>query len=388
MPETSVPNLKEFDLTLIPKHIYEKIDRKKLAEDESNFNPVTSGAYKLKKWERHQTITLEADSNSFLFHEDQISEIVFKVIPDYTSRILQLKKGEIDFMDAVRVEDVTELKQNNDLVIVSVYGRDYDYIGWNNVDPEAFSIGNIKPNKYFGSRNVRKALSMAINRKEIFDEYLLGMGELAASPISPIFKSAYNKSVKPYEFNPDEAKRLLTAEGWVDLDNDGILEKGSDKFKFKMYYPVGNPLREYASIVIKNNLKSVGIEINPEKMEMGTFIDNLYKKKVDSWMAAWGISMNLKLKRLWYSDPNVTSINFMSYKNEEVDNILDQLETKITNEKKNELLKKLQKILHEDEPVTFLYWTPNVVIYNKRIKNPDISPYSVIVNCRDWRLGE
>ena len=388
LPKTSVPNLKEFDLTLVPKHIYDKVDRTELSNDESNFNPVTSGAYKLKDWERNQSITLKADSTSFLFHSGQISEIVFKIVPDYTSRILQLQKGEIDFMDAVKVEDVNELKQNDNLAIVSVFGRDYDYIGWNHIDPEAYLKGLSKPNKFFGSKNVRKAISMAINRKEIFDEYLLGLGELASSPVSSIFKSAFNENVKPYKFDPLEAKKLLAAEGWKDEDNDGILEKGKEEFKFKMYYPAGNPLREYASVVIKNNLKSVGIEMSPEKMELGTFIDNLYKKKIDAWMAGWGVSMNLKLKRLWYSDPNVTSINFMSYRNQEIDDILDELDTKITSERKNELIKKLQVILHEDEPVTFLYWTPNVVVYNKRIKNPDISPYSVIVNCRDWKLGE
>lgn len=388
LPKTSVPNLKEFDLTLVPKHIYEKTDRTKLSNDESNFNPVTSGAYKLKDWERNQSITFEADSSSFLFHNGQIAEIVFKIVPDYTSRLLQLKKGEIDFMDAVKVEDVEELKQNENLTVVSVFGRDYDYIGWNHIDPEAYSKGQNQPNKFFGSRNVRKALSMAINRKEIFDEYLLGLGELAASPVSSMFKSAFNEEVKPYEYNPTEAKKLLIEEGWKDEDKNGILEKGKLDFKFKMYYPAGNPLREYASVVIKNNLKSVGIEMSPEKMELGTFIDNLYKKKIDAWMAGWGVSMNLKLKRLWYSDPNVTSINFMSYRNEEIDNILDKLDTKITNERKNELIKKLQAILHDDEPVTFLYWTPNVVAYNKRIKNPDISPYSVIVNIRDWTLNE
>jgi peptide/nickel transport system substrate-binding protein len=387
-PKTSVPNLNEFDLTLIPKHVFEKLERKNLANDEINFHPVTCGAFKLKKWERNQAITLETDSSSFLFRPGQVPQFVFKIVPDYTSRILQLEKGELDLVDEVKVEDVDKLKQNDELVVVPVFGREYDYIGWNNVDPEFFSKGERKPNEYFGSSNVRKAMSMAINRKEIFEEYLQGMGELAASPVSPIFKSAFNNDVKPYDYNPGEAKKLLASEGWKDVDNDGVLEKGSDEFKFTLYYPVGNPLREYASVSIKNNLKSVGIEMMPEKMELGAFIDNLYKKKLDSWMAAWGVSINLKLKIFWYSDPKVASLNFLSYSNSEVDSILDQLDTKITDEKKNELIKEFQVIIHQDEPVTFLYWTPNIVVYNKRIKNLEITPFDVIVHCWEWTLDE
>lgn len=387
-PSTSVPNLNEFDLPLVPKHVFEKLDRKNLANNEINFQPVTCGAFRLKKWERNQSITLETDSSSFLFRPGQVPEFVFKIVPDYTSRILQLEKGELDLVDVVKVEDVDKLKKDDQLVVVPVFGREYDYIGWNNVDPESLSRGKRKPNKFFGSGNIRKAMSMAINRKEIFEEYLQGMGELAASPVSPIFKSAFNKDVKPYDYNPDEAKKLLASEGWKDEDNDGVLEKGNEEFRFTMYYPVGNPLREYASVVIKNNLKSVGIEMTAEKMELGTFIDNLYKKKLDSWMAAWGVSINLKLKIFYYSDSKIAMLNFLSYSNSEIDNILDQLDTKITDERKNELIKEFQVIIHQDEPVTFLYWTPNIVVYNKRIKNLDITPYGVIVHCWEWTLDE
>jgi peptide/nickel transport system substrate-binding protein len=279
------------------------------------------------------------------------------------------------------------LKKEEQLVVFPLFGREYDYIGWNNIDTDSFSRGKVKPNKFFGSINVRKALSMAINKKEILEEYLQGLGELAASSVSPIFKSSYNNEVRPYEYDPDEAKRLLALEGWKDEDRNGILEKGREEFKFKMYYPVGNPLREYAVAVVKNNLKSVGIEMIPEKMELGTFIDNLYERKLDSWIAGFGVPIPLDLKPYWYSDPNIGFLNFASYKNVETDKILDRLETKISNERKNELIKEFQKVIHQDEPVTFLYWTPNIIVYNNRIKNIRITPYGVLVHCWEWTLN-
>jgi len=386
-PEASVPDLVKLVVPVIPEHIFNKVSRDQLANHESNFNPVSSGAFKLKKWNRNQTIILESDTSSFLFLPDQVAELVFKVVPDYTSRILQLKKGDIDLVELVKVEDMDELKAEDNLSMINLVGREYDYIGWNNIDPEAFSSGEIKPNKLFGSSNVRKALSMSINRKEILDEYLLGQGELAASPVSPIFKSAFNDKVKPYEFNPDEAKNLLSLEGWKDEDRNGILEKGKEEFKFKIYYPVGNPLREYAAVVVKNNLKSVGIEVTTEKMELGTFIDNLYERKLDSWMAAWGVPIPLDLKPYWYSDPNIGVLNFACYGSSEADNILDQLEIRISNERKNELVKEFQEIIHKDEPVTFLYWTPNIIVYNTRIKNLKITPYGVLAHCWEWTLN-
>jgi len=386
--ENAVPDLAKISIPIIPEHIYSSISSDQIDNSEINFNPVSSGPFKLKKWDRNQTIILGADSNSFLFTSGQAAEIIFKVIPDYTSRILQLKKGDIDLVELVKVEDMDELKTEDNLSVINLIGREYDYIGWNNIDPELFSTEIVKPNKLFGSNNVRKALTMAIDRKSILNEYLLNQGELAISPVSRIFKLAFNNEVIPYEYDPVEAKKLLTQEGWTDKDRNGILEKGNEEFKFKMYYPVGNPLREYAAVVIKNNLKAVGIEVTAEKMELGAFIDNLYDRKMDSWMAAWGVPIPLELKPYWYSDPNIGVLNFACYGNSEADEILDQLDARISNERKNELVKKFQVIIHQDEPVTFLYWTPNIIAYNKRIKSINITPYGVLTHCWEWTLSE
>jgi peptide/nickel transport system substrate-binding protein len=382
-PKTSVPDLVKLVVPVIPEHIFNKVSRDQLANHESNFNPVSSGAFKFKKWDKNQTIILEADSNSFLFTSGQTSELVFKIVPDYTSRILQLKKGDIDLLELVKVEDMKELKTEKSLTVVSSIGREYDYVGWNNVDPNEPS----KPHKLFGSSNVRKALSMVTNRKEILEEYLLGQGDLAASPVSPIFKSAFNDKVLPYDFHPDEARKLLFLEGWKDEDRNGILEKDNEEFKFKMYYPVGNPLREYAAVVIKNNFNAIGVEVTLEKMEQGAFINNLYERKFDSWIAGFGVPIPLDLKPYWYTDPNVAVVNFPCYSNSEVDKILNQLETRISNERKNELIKEFQEIIHKDEPVTFLYWTPNIIVYNTRIKSLKITPYGVLVHCWEWTLN-
>lgn len=387
-PEKSFIDLNKVSIPVIPKHIFVGLNRNEISTSTINFSPVSCGPFKLKKWKKNQSIILEADSNSFLFNTAQTSEIIFKIIPDYTSRILQLKKGDIDLVELIKVEDIEDFKSLSNLSIFNNVGREYDYIGWNNIDPEEFSSGKVKPNKLFGNKNVRRALTIAINRKEILSEYLLNKGTLASTPVSPIFKSFFDENLKPYEYNPDEAKTILAGEGWKDEDKNGILEKGKTEFRFTLYYPVGNPLREFASVVVKNNLKAIGIEVTLEKMEMGTFIDYLYERKLDSWMAGWGIPIPLELKPYWYSDPNIGVLNFACYGSSEADSVLNQLDSKIINEQKIILIKKFQTIIHQDEPVSFLYWTPNIIVYNHRIKNINITPYGVLAHCWEWILNE
>ena len=144
--------------------------------------------------------------------------MIFKIVPDYNSRITQLKKGEVDFVELVKTEDIPELKKADNLNITSQKGREYDYVAWNNIDYELYNkTKKIEPNKFFGSSDVRKALTYGINRKEILDEYMSGHGQLSIGPVSPIFKGAVDSDLKPYEYNPEKAKQLLASEGWKDV---------------------------------------------------------------------------------------------------------------------------------------------------------------------------
>ena len=384
----SVPSLLDVVFPIIPKHIIEKIGREALSTSEINFNPVSNGAYKLKRWERNQTIVLEADKKSFLYKAGMIDEIIFKIIPDYNSRLTQLEKGEIDFCELIRPLDVKELRKFDKLKIESIKGREYDYLGLSNIDLKLYADNNIiKKNKLFGNSNVRKAIAYAINRNEILTEYLNNFGELAITPVSAIFKQYYDTDLKPIEFNPDQAKKLLSDEGWKDNNNNGILEKDGMEFKFTLYIPSGNPLREFAGTIIKNNLKAIGIDVSIEKMELGAFLDNLYNKKFDAWMASWYIQVPLELKAYWYSDLKNTPLNFVSYQNKEVDKIIDELNKRLTPKEKIEYYKKFQQIIFNDKPSVFLYWTDNIVAHNKRIKEITINPYGALQKLWEWRLN-
>ncbi|NWF49331.1 MAG: hypothetical protein HXY49_02170 [Ignavibacteriaceae bacterium] len=382
-----VPTLLGLDVPLIPKHIWSKYDRKEIANAKENFEPVTGGAFKLVKWERESGIYLKADTSSFLFKPGSIEDLIIKVIPDYQSRITQLKKGEIDIVDGIKSEDAKELEEMDNLNIFSLGGREYDYIGWNHIDPLQFTANKKQlPNKLFSSPKVRKALTMSVNRKEILQSYIGKYGQIARGPVSPLFKVYYDSNLPLDEYNPEKARALLKEEGWFDQDNDGIIEKANTKFSFTLYTNSGNPRREYTATIIKNNLKSVGIEVKIELLETGAFIDRLLAREFDAWLSGWTIPIPANLNPYWNSDQEEGIFNFSSYSNSSVDSILKKLETKITEEKKAELYKILQSIFYKDEPVTFLFWVDNIIASNKKIENVEFTPLGYLAKAWKWKV--
>jgi peptide/nickel transport system substrate-binding protein len=370
----SNPGLIDIDPPILPKHVFSTFDRKKFEQLEKGNDSVTCGPFYLYKWNPTQSIILKADEKSFLYKPGIVKELIFKVVPDYNSRVTQLKDGEIDLMENVKPDQVNDLKALNNIKIASVKGREYDYNGWNN------------SNVLFSSPIVRNALTYAINREEILSEYLGNHGDLAVGPVAPIFRDSYNHDLKPIEYNPEKAKELLAGEGWKDLNKDGIIEKNGVQFSFILNYAGGNPRREFAATVIKNNLKAIGIDVKPEPLEPGVFAEKMFSHKLNAWLAGWSVPIPLDLKPYWFSDLKLAPFNLSGYKNTDADELLGKIEKSKAGNDKNILYQKFQKIIYEDSPVTFLYWVDNIVAYNNRLENIKITPLGSVHHCWYWSV--
>lgn len=371
---------------ILPAHMYSNLKREDVETAEVNFKPVTSGPFKVYKWERDQKIHLLAASSCYLFDPTKVQEIIFKIIPDEYSLFTQLKNGEIDITEDIKSEKVKELVDNGNVLIGSIKGRNYDYIGWNHIDPAAKLKKQNKPNIFFSSAKTRKALSLAINRKEIFQSVVGKYGEIYDSPISPIFKTYTDDSLKSIVYNPMLAKKMLEEEGWKDSNGDGILEKNNQPFSFKIYSAAGNSKREFAATIIKNNLKEIGIDAELLFVEKNEFVDGLLSRKYDAWIAGWSIEIPLNLYSYWSSDPEKGMLNFSSFYNDDLEKLLKEIKPSQAESEKIATYKKVSKIFKEYEPVTILFWSDNIIVYNKRVKNISFSPLGLFNRAWNWEI--
>ena len=387
--KSAVPTFFDISYPILPKHIFGKIPKEELVNAQANVTPVGTGPYKLTLWVKNQSIKLIKNDKSVLVNDSMIPELIFKIVPDYNARLTQLKNGEIDFAEDIKPIDVDDLRNNDNLKIEFQKGRVYDYVGWNNIDPEIYSKNKkIVPNKLFGDPEVRKALTYAIDRKTILEEFLNNNGEVAVGPIAPIFKNSINKSLKPYPFNPEKAKDILAQEGWKDTNLNGTIDKNGNEFAFTLYIPGGNPLRNSTATMVKNSLKSIGIDVTVETVEPQVFWGNVYTKKYNAWIAGWSVPIPINLKPYWHSDLKNNVPNVISYQNKEADRLLDKMETKITKDELNKTYKEFLSILHRDAPVSFLFWKDKIVAYNKHISGVKINPIGIVQKCWNWSISE
>jgi len=160
----------------------------------------TNGPFKVKEWRRGQVLVLVPYENYYEKGKPYLEKVIFKIIRDQVTLLTQLKSGEIDCMASLPPREVDDLKKNHpELTIFDFPTRAYVYIGWNETFP------------FFSSRNVRRALTMAINRKLIIDNLYYGYAEECNGPFVPLIW-AFNPNIKPVPYDVDAAKELLLSE--------------------------------------------------------------------------------------------------------------------------------------------------------------------------------
>jgi len=374
-------------LTPLPSHRWKNVKPAEFRNSPLNIQPLGAGPYQLKGWKQQQELVLGSSPKSDLPKPGNIPLISFRVVPDYTVRLTQLQTGAVDVVENIKPEDFTALlKANRQLEVKTVGQRVYDYVGWSNIDQgEYHKSGKVKPHPLFGSSRVRLALTHAIDREAIIDGYLKQYGVVCNTDVSPSLKWAYNDRIAPHAFDPARATAMLKAEGWLP-GADGILQKQGKRFSFVLYTNSGNARRNYASVVIQQNLRSIGIDCKLDVQESNVFFENLHQRKLDAWMAGWAIGLEIDPLDVWGSDLNKSRFNFTGYQNLRVDQLCDLAKQKMDPLGARPYWLEYQEILHRDQPVTFLYWMQETQGFSKRIEGEELNIAGSFYNIDDWRL--
>ncbi len=381
-----------FHLTLspIPRHIYRNADRRTLKSNPANEKPLSAGPFRLDKWVRQQEVVLVSNSKSNLPAPAKLQHVVLRVIDDPTTRLTELKKGTVDIMWPIQRDDVKDIQeQNPNIKLETLPPRNYDYVGWANIDFAEYRKTNgktIRPHRLFGDRRVRQALTYAINRKGIIDARLGETGQIAITDFSPVFRWALRSDILPYPYSPDEARKLLESSGWRDTDGDGVIDKGGVKFEFTLMYNTGNARRAYAATVIQENLRQIGIRVNLGSAEPVVFFENLAEKKYDAFLAGFSVGLAIDPSDRWGDIRN--PFNNTGFQNQRVRELITLGLRSKTDEQAARFWKDIQMILHQEQPCTFLYWIKDIVGYNRRLRNTNITILGVLDNMHQWTIAD
>jgi len=370
------PGLESWGMGIIPRHIFDKGD---FNSHPANRHPVGTGPYKFVEWKTDERIVLEANEDYFE-GRPYIDRIIYRIVPDQAVQFLELRKGTIDTMGLTPDQFQKE-----------AIGRDFT-VNFNKFRYPSFGytyLGYNLRNPLFKDKRVRQALTYAIDRQEIIDGVLLGLGQISTGPFPPT-SWAYNEAISVYGHNPEKAKELLYNCGWKDTDGDGILDREGKPFSFTIMTNQGNKMRELCATIIQSALREVGVQVKIRILEWAAFIHQyIDKKNFDAVILGWSLSRDPDQYSIWHSSQiKEGQYNFISYRNPQVDRLLVEGRRTFDMEKRKEIYHRIHAILADEQPYTFLYVADALPVVHKRFHGIEVAPAGIGYNFIRWYVAK
>ncbi|MDA8305327.1 MAG: peptide-binding protein [Deltaproteobacteria bacterium] len=349
-------------LPIVPAHLFKK------GEDFNSSpigrQPVGTGPYELLRWKTGSEIVLVRNKD-YWGQKPALDRIIFKIITDSTVALQVLKQGGLDMMslEPIQWARETETKRFNERFRkLSYYQPQYSFIGWN------------CRRAIFSDKRVRQAMTMLVPRELILKKILFGLGAVVTGPFY-INSPDYDKNIKPYPYDPKAALALLKSAGWNYPPGSYVLEKDGKPFKFQFLIPAGAKLPLQIATILKENLHEIGIEMSIERLEWAVFLQRINDDDFDACTLGWALGWENDPYQIWDSSQAVKNgSNFVGFKNAEADKLIMAARKEFNPEKRRKMYYRLQEIIHDEQPYTFLFTTKALVAVSRRFQNVVVYP--------------
>ncbi len=376
--EALATNVWNINFPVLPSHIYRQTwEADPTLKDSPEHvrleqSPVCGGPYEIVERQRGQQIVLKRRASWFTVRGEQVreepyfEEVRFRIIEDPTTTLLALKKGEIDEMILQPEQWMTQTVDDD------FYGRNTKVTA-----PEwvSFHFGWNIDTVFFRDRRVRRAMSYAFNHDEMLEKLCYSLYEPCASIFHPDAWMAGGKKHEPYKQDLDKAEALLDEAGWIDHDNDGVRDKEIDgrsvPFEFSIMVNQ-QPLRIAICTLLKENLDQIGVRLNVRPVESTVLQDLTQNHRFQAYFGGWGSGTDPDTsENLWKTG---AMRNFCNYSNPEVDRLYEEGRQEFDRAKRAEKYARIQEILSDDQPYTWLYWRNSFYGFSKDLRGYVFSP--------------
>jgi peptide/nickel transport system substrate-binding protein len=323
--------------------------------DEITRNPMGSGPFKFVSSEQDKEVVVERNDN-YWGTKPRVARVRFTVVPDATTRALELRKGSADAaINALTSDTIVALQRDSNLQIERAPGTVLSYLAFNLRDSTLQDV------------RVRQAIAYAIDRGPLLEYIWRGFAQPAQSVLPPQ-SWAYDQNVAAYPHDPEKARQLLDAAGYP--AHQGV------RFHLTMKTSTEESTRLLAA-VLQQQLRDVGVALDIRTFEFATFFADVTTGAFQLYSLRW-IGGN--------EDPDIFEYSFHSsrfppkganrgfYSNSHVDSLIDEARRQTDQNARKRLYAEVQEVLAQDEPYINLWYFDNVLVHTRRVRNVTLNP--------------
>jgi peptide/nickel transport system substrate-binding protein len=299
--------------------------------------------------------------------------MVFYQVENDTTNLIMYGNGELDLVGLFPeqyqlVKNKPEIMDHSNALIYDSPLSGYAFIGWN-------QMRDGKPTP-FADKRVRQAMTMLTDREGICSSIFLGFAVPAPGPFDA--KSPqHDPALADWKYDPAKAKALLKEAGIEDRTGNGVMTLPDGKpFSFKITYPAKSQTIDRMMQFMKDGYARVGIEADLDPVDWTVMDQRMKSHGFDAISLSWGGgSLEDDIQQMFNSSQiKDQGDNFVSYDNPHFDDVLQQAEYTLDDAKRFEKWHECDRILHDDQPYTFLINQKSIRLFDKRIQNVHVAP--------------
>ena len=317
--------------------------------------PIGSGPYRFVSAQQDKNVIVERNPE-YWAAPPKIARVEFKVIPDSTTRALELRKQSADVaINSLTADTVVTLQRDHNLTVMQSPGTIYAYLALNLRDPILKDV------------RVRRAIAHAINTQPII-HYLLRDEARPAYSILPPQHWAYDGDVERYPHDPERARQIL--------DQAGYVAKNGVRFHITMKTSTEESTRLLAA-VLQQQLRDVGIALDIRSFESATFLADVTKGAYQVHSLRWiGGNQDPDMFENVFATSSFAPkrANRTFYSNARVDELIKEGRSTLDQAKRKVIYDEVQQIVAEDLPYINLWYLDNVLVHTNRVHGIQLSP--------------
>lgn len=336
-------------LVIYPAHLLDKAGD--LLHDPLHRAPVGTGPFRFEEWK-------SGDRISFVRNEDYwgrkawLDRVVYRVVLDPAVGFQLLKQGEFGLYLQLQpqqwLRDLEAAGLRGKLRRIKFFNPNYNWIGWNEQRP------------WFSDARVRQAMNYAIDTEGVRRSFLFGLDRPTTCHFY-LESSACDRTLRPRPHDPARAAKLLDEAGWTDHDGDGIRDKGGVPFRFTFLMNADSTFLARLTPYMQQELHKLGVEMEVRKVDWALFTQLVEKHDFDAMSLRWGNSDVVQDPyEIWHSSQSKDGSNFVFFDNPAIDGLIETARATLDDARRNELYRKMGRVLYDEAPYTFLYSRPSL----------------------------
>lgn len=295
------------------------------------------------------------------------NRIYYREVEEDAAELTMFRNGELDRFGAQpeqydMLKEEPTIQQHNNRYEYFFRDGGYTYIAWNQS-----RVG--KPT-FFADKRVRQAMTLLIDRQRIVNDVFRGYGKLAVGPFG-VSSLQNDPEIQPWPYDVKKAIALLAEVGFKSRNDRGVLVNADGaEFRFKLTYSNANPLTEKIVLQIKDSLARAGIIMEQEPTDWPVMVKKLDTRDFDAITLGWTGGIETDIYQMFHSSQIKDGAdNFMSYSNPELDAAIEEARKTVDSDLRMPIWRKAHRILHEDQPYTFLIFGKSLAFMDKRFQN-------------------